>query len=56
METDLLYSWKYWRSINLAVWPKTDHKNILVEFKFGGGVSGPFIKERCCLSLEALKP
>ena len=20
------YSWKYWRSLNLAVWPQTEHK------------------------------
>ena len=28
---------------------------ILAGFKFGGGVSGPFIKEQCHLSLEALE-
>ena len=27
----------------------------MAEFKFGGGASGPFIKERCCLSLEVLE-
>ena len=47
------YSQKYWRSLNSAVWPQTDHTKIL-EFKFGGGISGPFIKERCRLSLEVL--
>ena len=41
--------------LNLAVWPQTDRKKIhvLVEFKFDGSTSGLFIKERCCLSLEA---
>ena len=33
----------------------TDHTKILGEFKFGSGVSGPFIKECCRLSLEALE-
>ena len=28
---------------------------ILVEFKFGGGASGPFIKEHCHLSVELLE-
>ena len=51
----LLYSQKYWWSLSLAVWPQTDRKNILAEFKFGGGVAGPFIKECCCLSLEVLE-
>ena len=37
------------------VWPQTNHKRILAEFKFGRGVSGPFIKERCRLSVEALE-
>ena len=23
---DIPYSWKYWRSLNLAVWPQTNHK------------------------------
>ena len=27
----------YWRDLNLAVWPKTGHKNILEEFKLGSG-------------------
>ena len=45
--------WAYFRELdipfdggmglNLAVWPQTDRKKILAEFKFGGGVSGPFI-------------
>ena len=35
--------------------PKPTIKKILVEFKFGGGVSGPLIKERCRLSLEVLE-
>ena len=39
MVTHLLYSWKYWRSSNLVVWPQTKGKKILVEFKFGGGAS-----------------
>ena len=30
----------------------TDRKNILAVFKFSSGVSGPFIKEHRCLSLE----
>ena len=33
------YSWKYWWSLNLAVWPKTKRKKILTEYKCGGGVS-----------------
>ena len=37
------------------VWPQTDRKNILVKFKFGGGVSGSFIEESCHLSLEVLE-
>ena len=49
------YSQKYWQSLNLAVLPETDRKKILAEFKFGSGVSGPFIKEHCCLSLEVLE-
>ena len=36
-EWTIPYSWKYWRSLNLAVWPKTKHKKILTEFQFGGG-------------------
>ena len=28
---------------------------LLEEFKFGGGVSGPFIKERCRFLLEVLE-
>ena len=51
----LPYSWKYWPSLNSAVWPQTDCKKTLVEFKFGGGISDPFIKERCHLSLEVLE-
>ena len=43
---EILYSRKHWPSLNLAVWP---HKK---KIKFGGGISGPFIKERCRLSLE----
>ena len=35
--------------------PQSDCKKILAEFKFGGGVSGPFIKEHCCLLLEVLE-
>ena len=34
--TDLPYSRKYWRSINLAVWPPRRYVVILAEFKFGG--------------------
>ena len=49
------YSRKYWWSLNLVVWPQTNRKKILAEFKFGSGVSGPFIKERCRLSLEVLE-
>ena len=49
------YSRKYLWSLNLAVWPQTDHEKILAEFKFDGSVSGPFIKERCRLSLEVLE-
>ena len=30
------YSRKYWRSINLAVWPPRRYVVILAEFKFGG--------------------
>ena len=47
------YSWKYWRSLNLAVWPQTKGKKILAEFKFGGGalqritnIAHAFIRER----------
>ena len=36
----------------MAVWIV---KKILAEFKLGGGVSGPFIKECCHLSLEVLE-
>ena len=43
------------RSLNLAVWPQTDRKKIRVEFKFGGDISGPFIRERYRLSLEVLE-
>ena len=39
----------------MAVRPQTEGKKILAEFKFGSGVSGPFIKEHCCLSLEVLE-
>ena len=42
-------------ALNLAVWPQTNCQKILAEFKFGSGVSGPFIKQRCHLSLEALE-
>ena len=35
----LPYNRKYWRSLNLAVWPQTERKNILAEFKFSGGAS-----------------
>ena len=27
------YSWKYWQSLNLAVWPKTDCTKVNLEFK-----------------------
>ena len=49
------YSQKYWQSLNLAVFPETDRRKILAGFKFGSGVSGPFIKGHCCLSLEGLE-
>ena len=40
----------------LVVWPQTDRKKILAEFKFGSGVvSGLFITEQRRLSLEALE-
>ena len=39
----------------MAVRPQSDCKKILAEFKFGGGVSGPFIKEHCHLLLEVLE-
>ena len=39
----------------MAVWPQTDCKKILVEFKFGIDVLCPFIKERCHLLLEVLE-
>ena len=52
---NLPYSQKYWRSLKLVVWPQTDHKNIWAEFKFGSGISGPFIKEFCRLSFEVLE-
>ena len=32
------------------VWPQTDCKKILAEFKFGGGASGPLIKEHVAVS------
>ena len=44
---EILYSWKYWPSLNLAVWPQTNPKK---KIKFGGGISGLFIKESCHLS------
>ena len=46
----LPYSRKYWQSLSLAVWPQTDYTKMLAEFKFGGGISGRFIKEQCRLS------
>ena len=49
------YSQKYWRSLNSALWPHTNREQILAEFKFGGGGSGPLTKERCHLLLEVLK-
>ena len=33
----ILYSWKYWQSLNLTVWPQTECKK--KTFKFGGGAS-----------------
>ena len=39
----------------LVVWPQTNHKKVMAEFKFGGGVSGLFVKERCRLSVEVLE-
>ena len=38
----------------MVVWPQTDHKK-KIKIKFGGGISGPFIKECCRLSLEVLE-
>ena len=32
----ILYSQKYWQSLNLTVLPKAECKKILAEFKFGG--------------------
>ena len=37
------------------VWPKTDSKKLLVEFKLGNGASGSFIRECFPLSLEVLE-
>ena len=34
----LLYSRKYWRSLNLAVWLQVGHLKIMAEFKFGSGL------------------
>ena len=48
------YSRKYWQSLSLAVWPQTDYIKMSAEFKFGGGISGPFIKESCRLLLRHL--
>ena len=31
-ELDIPHSRKYWQSLNLAVWPQTDHKKIMAEF------------------------
>ena len=40
----------------MTVWSQTNgKKQILVEFKFGSGISGLFIKEHCRLSLEVLE-
>ena len=39
----------------LEVWPQINFKKILAEFKFGGGISSPFIKEHCRLLLEVLE-
>ena len=30
------YIWKYWRSLNLVICPKSGRNALLVEFKFGG--------------------
>ena len=34
--TLLLYIWKYWQSLNLAICPKSGRNALLAEFKFGG--------------------
>ena len=34
----LPYSRKYWRSLNLAVWPQTMFFTLYLDFKFGGRV------------------
>ena len=47
---EILYSRKYWPCLNLAVWSQTNPKK--KKIIFGGGISGPFIKECCRLSPE----
>ena len=49
------YNQKYLWFLNLVVCPQTDRIKILVEFKFGDGASGSFIKEHCRLLLEVLE-
>ena len=55
IDSQIPYSRKFIGGSYLAVWPQSDCKKILAEFKFGGGVSGLFIKEHCCLLLEVLE-
>ena len=49
-QSKILAVFKFWR-----FGPKLTEKKKLVEFKFGGGIPGLFIKECCCLSLEVLE-
>ena len=41
--------------LNLVVWPQSDGKTILAEFKLGRGALGLFITERYHLSLEVFE-
>ena len=42
---EIPYNGKYWQSLHLVIWPQSDGKKFLAKFKFGGGTSGPFIKD-----------
>ena len=33
----LPYNWKYWQSLNLAVWPQTDHTKMLAPRRISEG-------------------
>ena len=39
------YNQKFWRSLNLAVWPQTKRKKVLAKFKLGGGASAVYYQK-----------